>query len=563
MRLGFRVKLTIALLLTVFLTGSAMGLFVYERSKDQYATLELERLKSNANVSLEFINTRFPGDWKVYNGILYKGAYQITGNFGLVDKIGQLTGDSVTIFLGDTRIATTVRKPDNSRAVNTKASPEVIETVLVKGQEFNGATTVVDGKYFTSYTPLRDSGDNIVGMFFVGDSDQHFNADLASFKLDFLLALVVGLLLAYGLAWYISKQIAKPIKSFRTAMNGAENGNLTVRIATKSTDEIGQLAQSFNSMAGHLSNLVNEVMETAVHLSESSAQLSAGADESSRATEQIATTISQVAVGTDNQARSVENTATIIGQMSGLAQKIANNAQDVLSSAHEAVATATRGGSAIEETVQRMYSINESVAQFAKQIESLGVRSQEIGKIVDVITGIAKQTNLLALNAAIEAARAGENGRGFAVVADEVRKLAEQSADATTQIAALIKEIQRETELAVTAMEARSREVAEGTDIVTKAGDAFKLITDSIGRVNTRIAEVSSATEEMAAGAQEVVSAMENIGSISSQTAASAQHVAVAAEEQTANVEEVAASANVLNHMAETLKTLASKFKTS
>ncbi len=561
MRFNFRTKLAGILMLTVFITALATGLYAIQNTKEVLAKSIRDKLRSDLALGLAYLDVQYPGDWREENGVLYKGQTAMNDNNALVDKVSLLTGDSVTLFLDNKRVTTTLLNKDNSRAVNTEADPAVAQRVLKEGRTFVGEATVVGQSFHTAYEPIRDAGGKVIGMWFVGLPSSHLSSEIMELSWNLFLTMILGQLVANVLAWLVARQICNPIRELQQVMCKAEQGDLTGAVRVQSKDELGQLAEAFNTMMKNLAAVINQVLNTAVQLAGSAQQLSAGAEESSRATEQIASTINQVAHGTDNQSKSVEDTANIVGQLSRGAQQIASNAHEMLLASNEASAIASMGGMAIEDTVMRMHTINESVASFANQIKSLGARSLEIGKIVDVITGIAKQTNLLALNAAIEAARAGEHGRGFAVVADEVRKLAEQSGEAATQIASLIKEIQVETEQAVKAMEERTQEVAEGTVVVTKAGEAFREIMESISKVNSKIAEVSSATEEMAAGGQEIVSSIESIASISEETAASAQQVAVAAEQQTAAVQEVAASAELLTHLADGLKDLAGKFK--
>jgi methyl-accepting chemotaxis protein len=171
-----------------------------------------------------------------------------------------------------------------------------------------------------------------------------------------------------------------------------------------------------------------------------------------------------------------------------------------------------------------MQGINEVVTALASEIRDLGQHSEEIGKMVALITGIADQTNLLALNAAIEAARAGDKGRGFAVVAEEVRHLAEQSAQAAGEITQLVRRIRESVQASVDRAGEGTRRVHEGIDVVGHTGGMFAQIADTIKSLTQGIAEIAATSEELAAGAEEM-------GATTEQQSASTQHMAQSAVE--------------------------------
>jgi methyl-accepting chemotaxis protein len=225
--------------------------------------------------------------------------------------------------------------------------------------------------------------------------------------------------------------------------------------------------------------------------------------------------------------------------MSATSGDIAKNCQLAAEGAQRASQTARDGAAVVERTVTVMGQIAEKVQESAKTVESLGVRSDQIGAIIGTIEDIADQTNLLALNAAIEAARAGEQGRGFAVVADEVRALAERTTRATKEIGEMIKAIQNETKGAVIAMEQGVEQVEAGTVEAAKSGDALRNILDQVNDVAMQVNQIATAAEEQTATTSEISGNMQRITEVVQQTSQGAQESATAAAQLNGNAEEL------------------------
>lgn len=371
--------------------------------------------------------------------------------------------------------------------------------------------------------------------------------------------IAVALLLSLG--WLISRMITRPLAAMLNAVQQVADGNLAVdSIKADAQDDIGQLAQAFNTMVGHLRGLVQHVNESAASVAASAQQLMAGSEQSAQAATQIATTITEVAQGAERQLQSVDNTSSVVEQMSAGIEEIAASSTNVAGAVDKTSNAAQDGNKAIEMAMSEMNQIEQTVSESAAMVTKLGERSQEIGKIVTVISDIAGQTNLLALNAAIEAARAGEHGKGFAVVADEVRKLAEQSRDAAKKIADLIQDIQAETTHAVAAMDGGTQEVKRGTQVVNNAGQTFQDIVALVEEVSGQVREIAAAIQQMASGSGEIVNSIKDIDQVSKQMAGQTQTVSAATEEQSAAMEEVAASSQSLAKMAEELQAAVKKF---
>ena len=328
-----------------------------------------------------------------------------------------------------------------------------------------------------------------------------------------------------------------------------------------SKDEFGQLADALANMRSSLRILMKHVHDSAEQVAASSEQLTASADQSARAANQVAGSITGVAQDAEEQLNAANDTAAVVEQMSAGIQQVAANTNEASRQSTQAAAKASEGNKAVQDAMHQMSQIEQTVSASAGVVTKLGERSKEIGRIVDVISGIAGQTNLLALNAAIEAARAGEEGRGFAVVAEEVRKLAEQSQEAAKQIAGLIAEIQDDTGQAVIAMSDGTREVRLGAEIVQVSGQAFQEIAGQVTQVSDQVKEISAAIEQMAKGSRQIVGAVNRIDELSRRTSGEAQTVSAATEEQSAAMEEVAASSQALARLAMELRQAVGKFQ--
>lgn len=374
--------------------------------------------------------------------------------------------------------------------------------------------------------------------------------------------ILVCLILAMFVIVNISNRFAKPIRSLETAANRIAAGDLSqIQVDVKSNDEIGRLGHSFEQMAKNLRGLIQKLQGATEQVSASSEQLTASSGQAAQAANQVSEAITDVAAGAENQLKTVDKTTKIVEQLSAGIQEVAANASNVAATAQQTSTAAQEGGKAVQQATNQMVQIEKTVDTSAQLVEKLGERSKKIGTIIDTISGIAGQTTLLALNAAIEAARAGEQGRGFAVVANEVSKLAEQSQEAAKQIAAMINEIQNDTDKAVDAMKEGTLKVKTGTEVVNNTGRTFGKIVNLIDRVSDQVSDISAAIEQMAASSQNIVVSVKDINNISKHSSAHAQTVSTATEEQLASMEEIASSSQALAHLAQDLQSEVTKFR--
>ncbi len=270
------------------------------------------------------------------------------------------------------------------------------------------------------------------------------------------------------------------------------------------SDVLGNVVDAINVMVGEIATLIADVRQAAVRVAHSSHEMIVSAG--------------QVATGSQAQTREAMSVATAVEELTLSVKQVAEIAEASALAARQALEAAQKGDQAVRNSLEGMQRIRGEVQAISKKIKSLGDRSLEISEIVNTIEDIASQTNLLALNAAIEAAGAGEAGLRFAVVADEVRKLAERSAKATKDIAALIKSVQAETHEAIVVMEQGTNEVESGYRVTVQAGDSLKDIAQ-ISQKSAELAhDISLATQQQVRGAEGVASAVQSIAGVAVQT---------------------------------------------
>lgn len=433
-------------------------------------------------------------DFKVVDGLLVNGDYVISNNFELVDTIKGLVGGTATIFMGDTRVSTNVMKADGQRAIGTRLAPgPVYDTLLKQGKSYRGEAKILGIPYFTAYDPILSSTGEVVGILYVGvEKSEFFSIVEGLIMKNVGFTLLVVLFSAAG-SYVFTNVLLKPLKQFEqsmTALTGG-SGDLTQRLPVGvKKDEFGMVASSFNQFMDGLHHMVQDLLNQSSQIS----QFAAG----------FASVSHQVALGAQHQNEVVQDINTNIDNMTISIGVVSESAEKAEAIARDAGMDARQGEQVVQQAIQEINRIADSVSQIATTVATLGQRSDEISGIVQVIREIADQTNLLALNAAIEAARAGEQGRGFAVVADEVRKLAERTSKATQEIGGMIATVQSETQNAVNLMESGQAQVRQGVLLANQAGDSLARINDGSIRTTQVIEDIAGATRKGAAASYEM-----------------------------------------------------------
>jgi methyl-accepting chemotaxis protein len=400
-------------------------------------------------------------------------------------------------------------------------------------------------------------------------ADSRFGSSRTTAETGMVGAAILAGLLAIGIAVLLTRYLNGAVRrvgegvtsladhcvvDLQRGLEAVASGDLTVDaqpvtrpIPDPGGDELGVLAATFNRMLeaiqgslaaynatrGQLAGMIGEIAAGSSSVNAASEEMAATSEQAGRAVNEIATAIGEVATGATRQVEMVE--------------RARGAADQTVAAAQEAHGVAGEGVAAAHQASEAMLGVREASVRVSEGMQALARRSDEIGGIVDTITGIAGQTNLLALNAAIEAARAGEQGRGFAVVAEEVRQLAEESQKAASSIAELIAETQRETAATVQVVEDSAHRSQDGAAVVERVREAFEHIGLTIEQITARVQEIARATGEVVGVAE--------------QSSATSEQVSASTQETSATTQEIASSAHDLAGTAEKLAGLVARFR--
>lgn len=558
-------KIMMISLLPVFILGIGIFILAADRIADGIYDEAYDGMQATSLAIKNIFEVGNQGSYHVdENGDLWKGeTLNISKSTQIVDHIKETTGMDVTIFWGDTRILTSIKNSAGDPQIGTKASDNVIQTVLKKGNDyFDRNTKILDDKYIVCYTPFyqngADSGE-AVGMVFIGKPRYTVSKIINQIRLQMLIAVALVLLVTGIIVIVLVNHIVHALEKSMHLLQRISEGDLTIEIdpkLLKRRDEVGMLGKEIQELRNKLQTIINVLSEKSIQIdlgadtlktrSENILQAMKGLDQASH--EMSASCMSQA-----EDAANAGNDVTIMGEMLGSSHTEIKNMYQISNQIQ----------SVSEEMMTEILELNQDMKQVRQSIHYLGEQTNltkesadKIGHATELIAAVASQTSLLALNASIEAARAGDSGKGFGVVATEIQNLSVQANNAVKDIWNMVESLTQNSDHTIQRMEEVHTVIKNQENTIQKTGMAFENVRNQIQEFVSHVDTLLEKAEKIEQIRTDMIFAVQNSAALSQENAARI-------EEMMASVQSVYGEIQALSGQTNELGTLSTQMKGS
>ncbi|MCR5474058.1 MAG: methyl-accepting chemotaxis protein [Lachnospiraceae bacterium] len=460
----------------------------------------------------------------------------------------------LTVFVGDTRLCTSVLNDNGQRNEGTQAA-EGIWPKVSKGETFINDNTKVAGRdYYVVYLPITDAQNKVIGMAFAGTPREDITGAKSSIILISVITALILILVCGAVVIILSKKVSTPLKVTADSLETIANGDLTAENDLESAiAETNSLIMSYRALQENISKMLGNISSDSTDLATRVNEVAQMAEQSNASAEQINSAVSELADGATSMAENVQNINEQVMEMGSLINNVVESV-DLLSNSSSAMQQANNEAYGYITNLEKSSATTkDAVAGIKSQVINTNEAITRITSAVGMITDIASQTNLLALNASIEAARAGEMGKGFAVVAESIGNLANQSAESTAEIRAIIDELTKQSEQSVLASEQVEEAMNEEQTILSETKKRFDILNTEITNSVEDIRGISSQTESLENIKATIVENVSDLSAISEENAASTEEVTASMESIAMNIKNISDDSEGMNQIANDL----------
>ena len=500
----------------------------------------------------------YEGDYQLdENGELWKGnELNISQAYDIVDHIKKNTGLEVTIFWNDTRILTSIKDDNGTRQTGTKAPAEVIQSVLNEGKPFqNRNVEILNKKYVVYYAPFCQPGKNEpAGMLFLGTPQNTVSKIINKIRLQMLLIIFAGLVLASVFIYKMVSNITCSLKMSMGYLNDISHGRLDIQVDSKTLkrkDETGDIGRSIESLCRQLKSIISGIHEKSKDVYIEADAMKDISKNIYNIMNGINNSIQDISASSNNQAEDAVNAGTNVTQMGDIIEingkeiiKLNGTSESMKNASEKAIGQFNEMNNVIHDVRGSIHFLSEQTALTNEAVS-------KINYATELITDIASQTNLLSLNASIEASRAGEHGKGFAVVASEIQQLSQQSNSAAKEIKEIVNNLSSHSSQTLNRVEETRKMIEKQEENILNAGKSFQNVRDGICETADVMAYIMDKAKQLEDIRMDTVAIVQNSAAISEENTAGIEEIAAEIENVYADIEHISAKTKKLHKLSE------------